>query len=272
MKNVFIILFLFTFFISTIPANAVVKKVEGIEYSLRKVTEIPMAKYIRKNYDLYEFYIENNSLKAFSVPGYSIDVGVSHTNIARVKSKMRSRTSKQLAVLNVAASAASFALGGGVVTGASRVVIGGIRRYKRTKYRKGGSSNDEMLNQDKTYILYPGDKKYLYFLVEKSQIDAINTVRFICRDEENLENYIVINKDYKYTQLDVSAEVVTNPDNPINLINNQDDLSSEIRDYFAVKNTVPNEFDTVRLEDRYIELHNFDSVNKAIAYPGPQYY
>ncbi len=197
-----ILIFVFIFFADTSIAFASVENLEGLNYEVIKINDLPMNKYITKKYDLYELYLENNSTKTFSIPGYSIDLGINYSGLAEVEASSKDRSSGKLAVLNLAAVASSFALGG-IAKNAARTAARSIGNVGNKK-KVGFDDNAGFLSSNKTYVLYPNDGLSLFFFVSKSLFQVPNTVRFICRDEELNFVYIVINDRFKL--IDDSAE------------------------------------------------------------------
>ena len=181
-----------SFVIQSQRAFAVVEKVEGLEYIIRKIDDVPLEKYIKNNYDLYELYLENRSDKTFSIPGYSVDLGVNYSNLSEINSLYNEMSSKKSTVFNIAAGAASIALGGIARRAASTVVrTVGSFRHKNSNL----ITAENFLSNNKTYILYPDDGLSLYLLVGKYLTEVPHGIRFICHDEDTNVNYIVINNN-----------------------------------------------------------------------------
>lgn len=184
-------------FLSILGSNfsfAAVEYPEGLGYEVRKLDDVLLDKVITKNYDLYEFYLENNSVRTFSVPGYSIDLGVEYSGLAEVESLFKNKSKKKSFVFNLATGAAAIALGGIARTAASTVrSVSGFGKNKNTF-----DEHTSFLSPNKTYILYPGDGLSLFLFVDKKLSQAPNTVRFICRDEETNSTQIVINDRFKF--------------------------------------------------------------------------
>ena len=197
-----ILIFMIVFFAYANIAFSSVENLEGLNYEVIKVNSVPMDKQITKKYDLYELYLENNSIKTFSIPGYSIDLGINYSGLAEVEASSKSKSSGKLAVFNIAAVASSFALSG-IAKSAARTAARSIGNFGNKK-KAGFEDNAGFLSSNKTYILYPNDGLSLFFFVSKNLFQAPNTVRFICRDEELNSVYIVINDHFKL--IDDSAE------------------------------------------------------------------
>ena len=172
---------------------AALEHIEGLEYGVRVIEDLPLEKNITKNYDLYELYFQNKTDKIFSIPGYSIDLGVDYSNFAEINSQYKDAPSKKLAILNIATGAASIALGGIARTAANAVKSVGNLRKKNLNL----AGEDAFLSPYKTYIVYPGDAISVLFLVNKYLQQSPNTVRFVCHDEELNVNNIVINNKFK---------------------------------------------------------------------------
>ena len=192
-KNIcyhFIILILFILVNCSIPVSSYQDHVEGLEYDIRKINDVPLERYIDKTYDLYEIYFENRSSNTFSIQGYSIDLGINYTTLNDIYSESMDKSSKGLAVLNLATSAAGVALGG-IAKSAANTIIRSVGSFKQKKRMTGETST--FLSSNKTYVLYPQESLSLFFFVKKEQIQAPNKIRFICRDEELNLNYILIN-------------------------------------------------------------------------------
>lgn len=252
------ILFSFLFFYFK-PVFAHTDMIIGLDYSLRKVYDIPLEKYVEKNYDLYELYLENMSAMTYSIPGYSVDVGVTQTNLADLRSQLQNKTSKQLTILNLAVDAASFAVGGAIVRTAANSALKGVTWAKKRGARTSGIPVNEMLDGTKTYVLYPGDFKSLLFLVEKSY-EAPNTIRFICKNEETNITKIVLNNNLFPPELNVNAVIEI----PKEQIDNPD--------YYELK-AIDNELENTAFEDRYYDdIVDFDSNKALIASPSKSYY
>lgn len=171
-------------------AIASVDKIDGLEYVVRKLNDIPLPKTIAKQFDLYEIYFENRTNKTFSIPGYSVDVGVSYFNSNQVSSFFKDSSSKKLAVFNLAAGAASIALSGIARTAANTAFrsVGSLKGKAFSVY-----DDSVFLSPNKTYILYPNTFLSILLFVDKYIGYAPNSIRFICRDEELNLNFIVIN-------------------------------------------------------------------------------
>lgn len=191
-----ILIFLFVFFLDTNIAFSSVENLEGLNYEVTKISNFPMDKNTTKKYDLYELYLENNSGKTFSIPGYSIDLGINYSAFAEVEASSKDKSTRKAAVLNLAAGAASFALGGIAKTAASTAArsIGNLGNNKK---KANLEENVGFLSSNKTYILYPNDGLSLFFFVSKNLFQVPNTVRFVCRDEESNSVHIVINDHFR---------------------------------------------------------------------------
>lgn len=211
LKNILIALILcMSFFLQYTVALAVFEKIDGLEYGVRKIEDVPIQRVITRNYDLYELYFENKSDKTFSIPGYSIDLGVDYSNLAEINSLFSGKSQKKLAVFNIAAGAASIALGGLARTAANSAMrtIGSFRRKN-----SGFDDNSSYLSANKTYILYPGDGLSLFLFVNKSLVQIPNTIRFVCRQEDSNVNYVVINNSLDLREKDDEINLGSNEEN-----------------------------------------------------------
>ena len=176
--------------LQSLSVIAVTEKIDGLEYGIRKLEDVPLQKIITKNYDLYELYFENKSDKTFSVPGYSIDLGVDYSNLTEINSLFVSKSQKKLAVFNIAAGAASIAFGGLAKTAATSA-FRTVSSLRHKNINIGDNSN--YLSADKTYILYPHDGLSLFLFVNKSLNQLPNTIRFVCHEEGTNVSNVVIN-------------------------------------------------------------------------------
>ncbi|MBI3589945.1 MAG: hypothetical protein HY094_01035 [Candidatus Melainabacteria bacterium] len=178
---------------------AVFEKIDGLEYDVRKIDDAPMDKVVSNRYDLYELYFENRSEKTFSVPGYSIDLGVNYSSISEINSLFNGKLQKKLTALNIAAGAASIVFGGIAKTAANSAM-------RTVNFRKKNNNLDDdnsFLSHNKTYILYPGDALSLFLFVDKALSQVPNTIRFVCHDEDSNVNQIVINNHLKLREAGV---------------------------------------------------------------------
>lgn len=180
---------IFSLHIDFWPAKAVVEYVEGLDYGVNEIDSTAVNKFITKEYYLYELYFENYSDKTFSIPGYSVDLGVHYSNISEVNALFKHKSGKKLAFLDFAAGATAIALGG-IARTASLTAVRSIGTFTK---RRGIGSNSSFLSYDKTYIIYPGDGISLFIFVKKDLAQIPNTVRFVCREEDNNKTYVVIN-------------------------------------------------------------------------------
>lgn len=177
--------------------------IDGLEYDIRKIEDLPIDRSISKRYDLYELYFENRSDKTFSLPGYSLDLGVNYTTLQEINSMFKDKSSKKLTVLSLAASTASIALGGiakSAATTAARSV--GSLRNRNNKIE----DNANFLSTNKTYVLYPGLTLSLLLFVDKYSEKPPYTIKFICRDEDLNINHIVINNKIRLRVINADYE------------------------------------------------------------------
>ena len=191
MKNFILLLVLLFLSFSCNPTFGVYENVDGLEFTLRKVTDVPLDSTVVKKFDLYELYFENKSNKTFSIPGYSIDFGVDYLTLDEIKVFMKDKNSKKIAVFNLATGAAAIAFGG-IARTAANTALKTISFKKRNSY----DNNAIYLSQSKTYVLYPNYSIPLYFFLEKNFENYINSIKFICRYENLGINYVVINNDF----------------------------------------------------------------------------
>lgn len=167
-------------------------RVEGLEYELSKLEDVPLDKAVVRNYFIYELDFENKSNKTFSIPGYSLDLGVDYSSLSEINSLNKDKSSKKLALLNIAAGAASIAFGGIAKTAANTA----MRSVNSFKHRNN-LTEDSFLSGNKTYILYPNDGISIFFLLAKSSGQNPQSIRFVCHDEDLNLNYVVINNNLK---------------------------------------------------------------------------
>lgn len=217
-RYLFSLFFLIVMFLNPV-AYAFVDKVDGLEYVVRTLDSNALGSFISSRYNLYEIYFENRSEKAFSVPGYSVDLGMKYTTLQEVNSIAMSSGNKKLAVLNLTAGAASLAFGGGVAKSVASTAIRGISLRNKSP---GISDDDVVLSPTKTYIIYPSEALSLYVLVEKHIVQKPKLIKFICKDEDSNMNYVVINQNLNLIDnltpkivKDVSARVDTAEENII---------------------------------------------------------
>ncbi len=183
--------------------------IDGFEYVVRKIDAPPIERSIAQKYDLYELYLENKSDKIFSIPGYSIDLGVHYSSLAEIYSLSKNKSTNKLAIFGIAAGAASFALGGIAKTAAN--TIRSVGYYKRNKASLDDDEN--ILSKNKTYIIYPGDELSLFLFIDKNLAQSPNTVRFVCRDEVSGVNNVVINNHIDLKEMNTKSVDKTNRDN-----------------------------------------------------------
>ena len=212
-KRLLLIIFVFIFSLDLNLSFAAVEYPEGLGYEVRKLDDIPLDRVVTNNYNLYELYLQNNSGKTFSIPGYRIDLGVEYSSLVEVDSLFKDKSKKKSLVLNLATGAAAIALGGIARTAAS--TVRSVSSFGKQKNTFG--ENTSFLSPNKTYILYPGDGLSLFLFVDKKLSQAPNTVRFICRDEETNSAQIIINDRFKF----VSGKIESASTEPTNLENPQ---------------------------------------------------
>ena len=202
MKKAIYVFLILTMIFQDGIAFAFSDRIEGLEYVIRKIDDSPMERTIAQKYDLYQIYFENRSDKTFSIPGYSIDLGVHCSSLAEIRSLSKNKNSNKLAIFTVAASAASFALGGIAKTAAS--TLRSVSSYK--KNRMAMDDDDSILSKNKTYIIYPGDGLSLFLFVDKNLAQSPTTMRFVCHDEDLGINNVVINNHIDLRELNAKNE------------------------------------------------------------------
>ena len=171
-------------------ASAVQEQIEGLEYDIRLVEDVQLDKSIKNKFSLYELYFENKSNKTYSIPGYSIDLGIDYLTINDINSLNKDKNSKKLTIFNVAAGAASLAFGG-IVRSATNTAM---RTFGSFKKKSGSLSDNNMfLSNGKTYILYPGYGLSLFLFVDNLSNQVPNSIRFVCHEEDTNQNYILVN-------------------------------------------------------------------------------
>ena len=175
----------------------------GIFYDIREIEEPPLPTHILRNYTLYELYIENRSEIAYSIPGYSIDIGTEYSSVNEILALIKDKSSRKTTVLNLAAGAAGIAFGGIAKTAANTAMrIGTIQ--KKVVHIDDGKN---ILSANKNYIIYPNSSLSLYFFINKSTEQLPTHIKFICRDENNSINRVIINNNYQLRETNASEEV-----------------------------------------------------------------
>ena len=184
---VFIVLCLFAYRWSALAA---IDHIEGLEYVIRKIDTFPSDKFVSKRFDLYELYFENRANKTFSIPGYSIDLGINYFTLSDVQSLSKDKSAKKLTFLNLAAGAASVAFGG-VTKTAANTAVRSVNSLRQKRLNMG--DEEDSLSNNKTFIIYPNENISLFFFLDKDSSGSLNSIKFICRDEELNQNFILIN-------------------------------------------------------------------------------
>ena len=202
--KIFLIISFLCFQIQT--AYAFLEKVDGLEYVVRKIEDPPIDHFVSKRFDLYELYFEIRSDKTFSIPGYSINLGVNYSGPSEIAALTKDKSSKKLAAFTIAAGAASIALGGIAKSAANTAIRFNSARKSNTNL------NDEksFLSGNKTYIIYPNDNLSLFFLLDKFTNQAPTSIRYICRDEVQNINYVVINENLDLREINAKSDVDKN--------------------------------------------------------------
>ena len=211
--RILIILILFSYFsVYSLSAFSSVDKVEGLEYVIRKIDNSTLEKNINKNYDLYELYLENRSDKTFSIPGYSIDLGIEYSNISEVNALTNNKSSKKSTVLNIAAGAASIAFSGI----ARRAASTAMKTVGSFRHKNSDLTDESFLSPYKTYIIYPNDGLSVFLLISKILDQSPKSIRFICHEEDSNVNHILINNNLEIrdvTGIDKAKEnVIATPE------------------------------------------------------------
>ena len=202
-KELHFISVLFVIIINTLPVYSITQRVDDINFSITRIRNFPLNKEINKNYDLYELYLENKSDKTFSIPGYSIDFGVTYFNIVELSAQVRSIFSKKLTLIDFAAGAILLPFGN--ITGkAARTAINSVTNFKKRKLDLYDSEN--LLSKEKTYIFYPHEIKIFYFLISNENNLIPNKFRFICKNEETGQSFVVINNSISLKEISLSIE------------------------------------------------------------------
>ncbi len=186
-KKIFFLLLVLN--LTFLNSYAVVSHIDGLEYVVRHLNSGVLGNTLKDKYDVYEIYFENRTQKTFSIPGYSIYLGVDFTSLQKLNSDSMSKTAVRNSVLNIAAGAASIAFGGIAKTAANTA----IRQVNFRTMTVPISGDEALLSTEKTYIIYPGDGLLLYFIVNKNYGQLPNQFRFVCRDEESNINTVLIN-------------------------------------------------------------------------------
>ena len=168
---------------------ALTDKIDGLNFSINKLIDENLDKYINKHYDLYELYFENKSSKTFSIPGYSISFGIPYDNPNELSSEVKSHLSKRLAILQITATAVSLPFGS-IATRATNTAVGSIKTFKGNKQKL--NNEDNFLSSTRRYILYPDDHISLFFLINKDLETIPGFIKFVCHDEEeNLSKVLI---------------------------------------------------------------------------------
>ncbi len=188
----YIIVFILSCLLSISSSYCFVQKVDGLEYIVRKITDAPIDKEVSKRYEMYEIYFENRSDKAFSIPGYSVDIGVAYATLEQINSQFKDNSGKKTAVFNIAAGAASIAFGGIAKTVARTATRLNTINKKQNKKLYG---DDIFLSNNKTYIIYPGESLSVFLFVDKFQEEGPSSLKFICHDEDSNISHVVINNN-----------------------------------------------------------------------------
>lgn len=201
LKKILILILLTCFLFNN--SIAAIDHIDGLDYSIKKINDPPLQKNIAKKFDLYELYFENKSSKTFSVPGYSIDLGLEYASLNEIASSLNDKASKKLAVFNIAAGAASIALGGIAKTAANTA----MRSVGAFNKRGLGLNDDEnVLSPSKIYIFYPGESRSLFLFVDKYLNQKPAFLKFVCRSEEENASYVVINDHLKLEELNAGKQ------------------------------------------------------------------
>ena len=197
-----IILSLIIIFCFKIFAFSHVQKIEGLDYSVDRLLNPPVNKLILKNFEIYQIFLENMTDMIFTVPGYSVDLGVEYNDLSDVLALLKDKNSKKLSVLNFAAGAASIAFGGGIAKSAANTAVRSVGVFKR----KGFDLSDEkfVLSPMRTYVIYPNDSLGIYFFLDKRVGQLPKIIRFICKDEESNITSAIVNQNLEVHEIDLN--------------------------------------------------------------------
>ena len=186
---------------------AFLEKVDGLEYVVRKINDPPISQSVSKRFDLYELYFENRSDKTFSIPGYSIDFGIDYSPLSDISTLGKEKASKKIAVVNIAAGAASIAFGGITKSAANTAM-----RFSLLRKNNANLNNEKgFLSGNKTYIIYPNDSLSIFFFVDKFVTETPTSIKYVCHDEVQNINYVVINENLNLKDINAENENLRNP-------------------------------------------------------------
>ena len=206
--NSLLLVFVFNFclFISLLVSSSALafsNNVTGLEYELNRISNPPIDKAINKRFDLYELYFENQSAMVFSIPGYSIDLGLEYSDLSDVLSVLKKKKSKKLAVLNIATGAASIAFGG-LVRSAANTAIRSVNSLRNKGFVLKEKKN--VLSPTITYILYPGYGISIYFFVDKHLDTVPTSIKYLCKDEGSNINHVVVNHHFRFHDININED------------------------------------------------------------------
>ena len=190
-KITILVFILVVFVINTIPVYSYVSELEGLDIEISKINNFPLSKQIIKHYDLYELYIINRSNNTYSIPGYSFNFDVDHYDLQELTVQAKGTISKKFAILNIATTAL-FIPFGGFARSAGRSAVSSVSSFKKKGLNIYDTEN--LLMEDRIYMLYPNQSRVLYFLISKDST-LPRSVKFVCKNEGLNINHVVINND-----------------------------------------------------------------------------
>lgn len=195
------IVILISFMIASFPAFAFTEKIDGVEYLVRKIDAPPLSKEIVKKYDLYEIYFENRTDSTFTIPGYSVDLGVDYSTAQEIQSKGKNKGSRKFALIGLGIAGASTFGVSGIAGSAAKTAL---RSSNFIRQKNGVSVDDNsiLLAPSKTYVLYPRESLSIFFFVDRHLGQEPSVLKFICHNEDLNVNQVLINKKLELRVLD----------------------------------------------------------------------
>ena len=197
-----VIVSLVIIFCLSISVSSYVQKFEGLDYSVDRLLNPPVNKLILKNFDIYQIFFENMTDMIFTIPGYSVDLGIEYNDLSDVLALVKDKNSKKLSVLNFAAGAASIAFGGGIARSAANTAVRSAKVFKS----RGFDFSDEkfVLSPMRTYVIYPNDSLGIYFFLDKKVGQIPKIIRFLCKDEESNLTSAIVNQYLEVHDIDLN--------------------------------------------------------------------